>query len=70
MTGEHARPPASPYGASLIPAEPSTPYVPGEYRALYRYLDQRYASVIVLTFEQIEALLGFALPEPARTEPV
>ena len=43
-------------------------HVPGEYRALYTYLEHRYASVVVLTFEQIEALLGFALPTHARTE--
>jgi hypothetical protein len=48
--------------------EQSTPQVPGGYRALYTYLERRYASVVVLTFEQIEALLGFALPTPARTE--
>jgi hypothetical protein len=48
--------------------EQSTPYVPREYLALYTYLERRYASVVVLTFEQIEALLGFALPTPARTE--
>jgi hypothetical protein len=46
----------------------STPHVPGEYRALYTYLEHRYASVVVLTFEQIESLLGFALPTPARTQ--
>lgn len=48
--------------------EQSTPHIPPEYRALYAYLERRYASVVVLTFEQIEALLGFALPAPARTE--
>ena len=48
--------------------EQSTPHVPREYRALYTYLERRYASVVVLTFEQIEALLGCALPAPARTE--
>ena len=48
--------------------ERSTPHVPREYRALYTYLEHRYASVVVLTFEQIEALLGLALPTPARTE--
>jgi hypothetical protein len=42
--------------------------VPREYRALYTYLEKRYASVVVLTFDQIEALLGFALPLPAKTE--
>ena len=49
--------------------EQSTAHVPREYRALYTYLEHRYASVVVLTFEQIEALLGFALPGRARTEP-
>lgn len=48
--------------------EQSTPHVPREYRALYTYLERRYASVVVLTFEQIESLLGFALPAAARTE--
>jgi hypothetical protein len=52
----------------IFSLEQSTPYVPREYRALYTYLEHRYASVVVLTFEQIEALLGFALPIPARTE--
>ena len=48
--------------------EESAPHVSGEYQALYTYLEHRYASVVVLTFEQIEALLGFALPTHARTE--
>ena len=52
----------------ILPVEQSTPHVPREYLALYTYLDHRYASVVVLTFEQIDALLGFALPAPARTE--
>lgn len=52
----------------IFPLEQSTPHVPREYRALYTYLEHRYASVVVLTLEQIEALLGFALPGPARTE--
>lgn len=52
----------------IFPLEQSTPHVPREYRALYTYLEHRYASVVVLTLEQIDALLGFALPAPARTE--
>ena len=48
--------------------EQNVPHVPREYRALYAYLEHRYASVVVLTFEQIEALLGFALPGAARTD--
>jgi hypothetical protein len=39
-----------------------------EYAGLHRYLDDRYASLAVLTFEQIESLLGFPLPAAARTE--
>jgi hypothetical protein len=35
---------------------------------LYRYLEHRYADVTVLTFGQIEDLLGFALPQIARTQ--
>ena len=61
--------PVSQRVTEICPVEPKTPRVPGEYRALYTYLEHRYASVVVLTLEQIEALLGFALPAPARTEP-
>jgi hypothetical protein len=39
----------------------------GKYGVLYRYLEHRYADVTVLTFGQIEDLLGFALPQRART---
>jgi hypothetical protein len=41
----------------------------GKYRFLFKYLDERYANTVVLTFGQIEDLLGFALPAPARTDP-
>lgn len=44
-----------------------TEVVSGKYGVLYRYLEHRYADVIVLTFGQIEDLLGFALPQRART---
>jgi hypothetical protein len=40
--------------------------VPEPYGQLYRYLNGRFADTIVLTFEQIEMLLGFALPDLAR----
>jgi hypothetical protein len=40
--------------------------VPRDYRSLYKYLDNRFADTVVLTFEQIESLLGFALPDLAR----
>jgi hypothetical protein len=52
----------------IIPMEQCTLRVAREYRPLHTYLEHRYASVVVLTFEQIESLLGFALPTPARTE--
>jgi hypothetical protein len=42
--------------------------VSGEYASLYKYLENRYAQTVVLTFSQIEALIGFALPERARRE--
>jgi hypothetical protein len=39
-----------------------------EYQSLYRYLRDRYANRVVLTFAEIEDLLGFSLPPPARFE--
>jgi hypothetical protein len=38
------------------------------YSSLSTYLEHRHASHVVLTFEQIEALLGFSLPATASTE--
>ena len=56
-------------GRSTMPAASrSVTDVPPEYAALHRYLNDRYASLVVLTFEQIESLLGFPLPGAARTE--
>jgi hypothetical protein len=40
----------------------------GEYRLLYKYLRDRFADRLVLTFGQIEDLLGFSLPGPARAQ--
>ncbi len=40
----------------------------GKYRLLYDYLENRYANTVVLTFGQIEDLLGFTLPDLARTD--
>ena len=47
------------------PPDEAKPPVPAAYMPLYTYLDRRYAATVVLTFEQIEALLGFAPPSPA-----
>jgi hypothetical protein len=55
--------------ASLRVTAPDEPRpsaaVPAAYMPLFTYLDRRYASTVVLTFEQIEALLGFPPPSPA-----
>lgn len=40
----------------------------GAYASLQKYLTARYASVVVLTFGEIEDLIGFALPTAARAE--
>ena len=40
--------------------------VPPEFLPLHKYLDGRYADTVVLTFAEVEDLLGIALPEAAR----
>lgn len=40
----------------------------GKYRLLYDYLQNRYANTVVLTFGQVEDLIGFSLPDLARTD--
>ena len=39
------------------------------YQPLHRYLDDRFAETVVLTFAEVEDLLGFTLPDLARQEP-
>jgi hypothetical protein len=41
----------------------------GKYSSLYEYLEKRYADTVVLTFRQLEDLLGFSLPDLARVDP-
>ena len=60
--------PAPQRRTSVVPAPPAAPRVAARYSALYTYLERRYASNVVLTFEQMESLLGFSLPAPAWTE--
>ena len=50
-----------------VPKRPSQRDV-GKYRTLYEYLEKRYAGTVVLTFRQLEDLLGFSLPDVARTD--
>ena len=40
----------------------------GTYRLLYEHLERRYADTVVLTFAQVEDVLGFALPDRARSD--
>lgn len=40
--------------------------VSGKYGLLHKYLHERYADTVVLTFAQIESLVGFTLPDSAR----
>ena len=40
----------------------------GQYQGLYTYLHERFANRLVLTFSEIEDLLGFSLPEEARRD--
>ena len=47
-------------------AKPQGRVMVGQYLLLYRYLANRYANTVVLTFAEIEDLLGFALPDQAR----
>jgi hypothetical protein len=50
------------------PAKPPGRVMSGKYLLLYKYLENRYADTVVLTFAQIEDLLGFALPDQARVQ--
>jgi hypothetical protein len=47
-------------------AKPRRRVTSGKYLLLYKYLDGRYANTVVLTFGEIEDLIGSALPDPAR----
>lgn len=40
--------------------------VPARYQPLLKYLKNRFADTVVLTFSEIEDLLGSALPDDAR----
>ena len=60
---------ASTYRQREEPEEPPKPRgraMSGTYLLLYKYLENRYANRVVLTFAEIEDLLGFTLPDHAR----
>jgi len=52
--------------ANAETAKPQGRVMSGQYLLLYKYLENRYAHTVVLTFAEIEDLLGFALPDQAR----
>jgi hypothetical protein len=52
---------------TTMPAQPVG--VPAGYLPLYTYLDNKHANIMVLTFAEIEGLLGFSLPALARRLP-
>jgi hypothetical protein len=58
-----------------VPAPTSEPAAPQghgmaeAYLSLHRYLANRYSDVVVLTFAQVEDLLGSPLPAPAKQDP-
>ena len=56
------RPPPRREVTSRVPA------IAGPYVLLHNYLQHRYANRIVLTFGEIEDLLGFRLPDLARRQ--
>jgi hypothetical protein len=47
---------------------PASFVVPAEYLPLHKYLDGRYADTVVLTFAEVEDLLGITLPAAARAD--
>jgi len=57
-----------PISVRITLPDEAKPPVPAAYMPLYTYLDRRYAATVVLTFEQIEALLGFAPASPALAD--
>jgi hypothetical protein len=59
----------TPPGVVLIDSAQKARADTGEYRLLHKYLRDRYANRVVLTFLEIEDLLGFSLPAPARLQP-
>ena len=53
---------------NLKPAEGRHSAMTGRYVPLYTYLENRHADSVVLTFAQIEDLVGFPLPDQARSQ--
>ena len=48
--------------------KPPSLSAPAQYLPLQKFLTDRFADTVVLTFAEIEDVLGFALPDLARLE--
>jgi hypothetical protein len=59
---------ASAVGRHVGKARGKAARVPSKYASLHDYLANRYADSVVLTFAQLEDLLGCALPDSARVQ--
>ena len=60
------RAPAEVRSTPAVEVKPPLRAMTGQYRLLYDYLEHRHADTVVLTFSEIEDLLGFGLPDLAR----
>jgi hypothetical protein len=58
--------PTPDHQADVETAKPRGRSMSGKYLLLFKYLEERYAQTVVLTFGEIEDLLGFSLPDQAR----
>ena len=63
-------PPAHPeWHGKGMNASALSSFTSGGYGSLQKYLTTRHADAVVLTFAEIEDLLGFPLPDAAWVEP-
>jgi hypothetical protein len=53
---------------SVTPVERRPTYAGGRFQPLHKYLEDRYATMVVLKVSEIEDILGFALPAQAWTD--
>jgi hypothetical protein len=60
--------PIEPSMTRVVPDETHPARQCGVYQPLYKYLQNRYATTVVLKLSEIEDILGFALPASARTD--
>ena len=63
---QHTR--ASAHASRIADVMAASFAAPAPYRSLHAYLNGRYADSVVLTFAEIEDLLGFALPDQANVQ--